>query len=80
METMSLPSASSGLHGGEVAHRRLRGRRSLVAGAEALVEARVFGSGDFDLGTLLALERDVEADPWMPFSAISSSGGRPWCR
>ena len=47
----------------EVAHRGLRGGRPLVASAQALVEARVLGSGDLDLGPLLALERDVEADP-----------------
>ena len=60
--------------GDEVADRRLRGRDALVARAQALVEARVFGWGISISRPLLAVERDVEADPWMPCSAISSSG------
>ncbi len=67
--------------GGEVADRRLGGRRPLVAAAQALVEARVLRSGDLDLGPLLALERDVEADPAGCRARRSARpAGRPSCR
>ena len=65
--------------GGEVAHRRLGGGRPLIARAQALVEARVFGRGDLDLGPLLAIERDVEADaldPVLGDQLVRQVGGR----
>src|SRR5581483_2712873 len=49
--------------GAEVAYRRLRGRRALSAGPEALEELGVLVPGDLDLRPLPTLERDVEADP-----------------
>jgi hypothetical protein len=50
----------------EVAHRRLGGGGAGLAAAQPLVEVRVVGRGDLDLGALGALERDVQGDPLDP--------------